>query len=234
MRSSVTTSEKLHILIVGGGIAGLTLAFLLEQSGSYCVEIIERAVARASLGSGITITLNGMKLLHDMGLGNQVEERGLAMKDIKITDAANCLLSCFNVEQYEASFAKTITIHRSDLHDILSNSLTKTPIFFNTTFSSIEDQGKKVKVTFSDGRVSFYDLVVGCDGLHSSVRQTLFTNIKQRYSGYACWRFVCNGTGLNHSADTLTEMWGKGKRFGMVPLYGDRIHCFASVNTSTP
>jgi 2-polyprenyl-6-methoxyphenol hydroxylase-like FAD-dependent oxidoreductase len=225
--------KQTNVLIVGGGIAGLTVAFLLEQQG-YNTEIVERAAEWKPCGGGITLMLNGMKMLHELGVGEQVEAKGQAIRQVKITDAHNHLLSCFNVEQYATTVAKTVTIHRTDLHEILKNKLTTTQVYFNTTMNCIEEQAEKVKVIFSDGRICFYDLVVGCDGMYSDVRKLLFKSTQLKYAGYACWRFVCNMDDYSYEEDTLTEMWGEGKRFGIVPLTGKRVHCFASVNTSTP
>lgn len=232
MQESAQQNKPLNVLIIGGGIAGLVLAYLLEQLG-YCGEIVERVADWKSLGGGITLTLNGMKLLNKIGVGKEIEDKGLFIKHIKITNADNCLLSNFNVEQYAELVAKTITIHRTELHEILRNKLTKTQVRFNITFSSIEEAGEKTKVIFTDGRTGFYDLVVGCDGMYSSVRRALFKDVKLYNSGYSCWRFVCKAHDLPYPADTLTEMWGKGKRFGIVPLSDNRIHCFACINTGT-
>lgn len=222
-----------HILIVGAGIAGLTTAFLLQQLG-YNIEIIEKASAWNAEGGAITLMPNGMRLLHEIGVGNHLEEKGNTIKQIKITDVDNRLLSCFNVEQYATPVAKTITIHRSILHETLRTKLIKTPVHFNTTLTSVEEQGEKVKITFFDKRICFYDLVIGCDGMYSSVRQALFQNNQLNYAGYICWRFICNTDHFFYEDDTLTEMWGQGKRVGIVPLRDKKIHCFASINTNKP
>lgn len=227
------TSPRMDVLIAGGGIAGLTVAFLLEQEG-YNTTIVERASAWKPAGGGITLMLNGMKMLNEIGVGKQVEAKGQTIKQVKITDAQDHLLSCLNVEQYATTVAKTVTIHRNDLHEILRNKLTSTPVYFNTTISSIEEQTEKVKIVFSDGRVCYYDLVVGCDGIHSDIRKVLFKGTQLKYAGYTCWRFVCNMDDFSYEEDTLTEMWGEGKRFGIVPLTDKRVHCFASINTSKP
>ena len=221
------------VLIIGSGIAGLCLAFLLEQMGVYA-EIVERATECKPVGGGITLTLNGMKLLNKMGLDLLVEEKGLVINSIKITNALNHTLSIFDVAQYADSFAKTVTIHRAELHQVLINKLSNTTINYNTTFSTIEQVGEKVKVVFSNGRVGCYDLVVGCDGMHSSLRKYLFEKHKVNYAGYACWRFVCDAIGIEYPKDELTEMWGNGKRFGIVPLKNNLVHCFASFNTRHP
>jgi 2-polyprenyl-6-methoxyphenol hydroxylase-like FAD-dependent oxidoreductase len=223
-----------RVLIVGGGIAGLILAQLLERSDRFSVEIIERCPGWKSLGGGITLTLNGMKLLYDIGIGKTVEDRGVTIKRIDVTNSRDGLLSSFNLEPYENAFAKTLTILRADLHDILREGLTRTSVFFNTTFIKISEEETQSLVVFSDGRSGRYDLIVGCDGMYSSLRQSFFADSRLRYSGYVCWRFVCDANDIDYSGDCLKEMWGKGKRFGIVPVNGNRIHNFACINSGTP
>ena len=72
--------------------------------------------------------------------------------------------------------------------------------------------------------------MVGCDGINSSVRKLVFGPKKTSYAGYSSWRFVAHN--ISHvDYGIMTEMWGKGKRFGIVPLSKNRVHCFASLNS---
>lgn len=219
---------KLNVLIVGGGIAGLTMAILLRKKNIHA-ELIERCGAWKPVGGGITLTLNGVKLLADIGLLPEIEKHSCVIKNINIANRHNRMLSTFNVHKYAGSFAKTLTIARSDLHEVLLKNANGTVIHLDRCFQHMEHINGKVKVTFNNGPEQYYDLVIGCDGIHSSVREKMFAGAKLKYSGYACWRFVVdNTTGISN--ETLTEMWGKGKRFGIVPLPGNKVHCFASVN----
>ena len=92
----------------------------------------------------------------------------------------------------------------------------------------LEQSPEGVKVTFASGCQERYSLVVGADGLNSSVRSMLSaTEPIKAYSGYTCWRFVGkNPTKLRH----IIEMWGRGKRVGLVPLRDGGIYVFLVAN----
>ncbi len=221
-------SKPLHVLIVGGGIAGVMLALLSERK-SFKVTIIERSKEWKPVGGAITLTLNGVRLLKEIGLLDEIELRSNEIRNINIADEQGKILSSFNLDEY-AGYAKTLTILRHGLHDILLSHLRETTVHLNTIFTSIENARDKVKVVLNNGSTEYYDLVVGCDGINSSVRKAVFGKRANKYAGYSSWRFIANNI-QEMDNTTITEMWGNGKRFGIVPLSRNSVHCFASVNT---
>ena len=222
------TSSALSILIVGGGIAGLSMALFLERIGLRA-EIAERAGEPNGHGGGITLTLNGVRILNELGLGALLEAKGTAINTIDIADRNDRKLTSFDLRQYNRRYAQTMSIHRSSLHKLLSEGLTSTNLRFNTSITSIQNEEGKVKATFNSERSEYYDLAIGCDGMNSSLREYIFNRAYVKYAGYACWRFVAEDC-EEVATSAIKEMWGRGKRFGIVPLSNNRIHCFASVN----
>jgi 2-polyprenyl-6-methoxyphenol hydroxylase-like FAD-dependent oxidoreductase len=86
-----------------------------------------------------------------------------------------------------------------------------------------------VRVVRSDGVEQTVDLVVGADGIRSTVRGQVpgTADAAIRYAGYTCWRTVVDDRiGL----DAAVEMWGRGARVGLVPLAGARIYAFLVAN----
>ncbi len=225
-----THSAPPRVLIVGGGIAGIVSAILLEQQG-FETTLIEQRPDWKPVGGGITLTMNGARVLQRLGLMADIRQHANAIRNINITGQDGRLLSSFGLEEYTASYAGTYTILRSALHRILISRLRHTEVLLGTTFEQIGHAAGGVEVALENGTTDRYDLVIGCDGIHSAVRAKLFPNARSRFSGYASWRFVVSGVGgICH--DTLTEMWGYGKRFGIVPLGDNTVHCFAAANTS--
>lgn len=218
-----------HVLIIGGGISGILLAILLER-GNYDVTIVERNTDRRPAGGGITLTLNGIHALRSLGLLDDVMLYGNEILTINIADAGGVALSSFDLSSYAATYAPTLTILRTDLHNVLFAHLQRTRLYMGVTYRNIAEHEKGVEVVLTNGHTGVYDLVVGCDGIHSSLRQHLFPGSDTAYAGYSCWRFVVNNAPcVDHTV--ITEMWGRGKRFGIVPLGNGRVHCFASTNT---
>jgi 2-polyprenyl-6-methoxyphenol hydroxylase-like FAD-dependent oxidoreductase len=219
----------LDILVVGGGIAGIVLAVLLERKG-HTVTIIEKSSEWKPVGGGITLTLNGVKVLEKLDLAKEIELRANQINKINIVNQGGKILSSFCLDAYTEEYARTFTILRSDLHKLLEGHLQKTQIHLKTNFTSIENVGEKVRVVWSNGVTKYYDLVAGCDGINSAVRRHLFNIHENKYAGYAAWRFLVHDFQVKE-AGTITELWGNGKRFGIVPLRNNTVHCFASANT---
>lgn len=225
--------SPLRVLIAGGGISGITLAALLERQG-HSIDLIERGETWNSGGGGITLTLNGMKLLNEIGIGHSIESVGNPINKIKITDSNDKLLSVFDLSNYSADYAKTVTIQRKELHKLLAGMLQQTNVLFGKTCNTIHRSDTDMHVHFNDGSYADYDLIAGCDGMYSAVRNSYFKEQNIDYAGYVCWRFVVNTSEELQHIDSLKEMWGRGRRFGIVPLNKNQFHCFASLSTDRP
>lgn len=215
-----------EILIVGGGIAGLATAAGLSRAGIPC-EIVERADAWAPVGAGIVLGVNAMRVMRGLGLDEAVTARGARLARGAITDAHARPLGTTDFSLLGDEFGPTIALHRADLHEVLRGAAPDVPVSLGTTIDSLEPHEKHVDVRLSDGRERRYGLVIGADGLRSRVRALLFGDDRIRYAGYTCWRFAVQAP-LAHVE--LREMWGRGRRFGVVPLGHGRVYCFAVAN----
>jgi 2-polyprenyl-6-methoxyphenol hydroxylase-like FAD-dependent oxidoreductase len=89
-------------------------------------------------------------------------------------------------------------------------------------------KASKVNVVFGDGSSNTYDLVVGADGIHSSLRQMVFGGPRPRHVGQVNWRFVLDYTGPK---DTWTVMLGRRRAFLQVPIGPNRLYCYADLAT---
>ncbi len=216
----------MRILIVGGGIGGLTLAAALKVRNIQA-DLVERAAAWMPIGAGIVLGLNAMKVLGRIGVGSSVARRGIEVGVARITDARGENLSSLDFATLPNDVGRAIALHRASLHDGLLTGVDPASIRLNTTVKAIEQNDARVSVQLSDGTMHDYDAVIGADGIRSVVRWLTFGESPLQYSGYTCWRFVARGEFKN--ADTW-EMWGRGRRFGVVPLGGDKVYCFGTLN----
>jgi 2-polyprenyl-6-methoxyphenol hydroxylase-like FAD-dependent oxidoreductase len=96
--------------------------------------------------------------------------------------------------------------------------------------TGLED-GREPRVTCSDGLSETYDVVVGADGVHSTIRRLALGGPPARYVGQACWRFVADGF---PDLSDWTVMLGRGRAFLTVALGQGVVYCYADVNTSDP
>lgn len=222
--------DAARILIVGGGIGGLTLAAALGRRGLGC-DLIERTAAWAPVGAGITLGVNATGILERLGLIEGAIEASRPIARGSITNAAGRPLSDAELGDAFKDIGISLAIHRADLHAVLVSGCGGASIHMGTTLDSLQAEASgrgPVQVRFSDGTAGEYDLVVGADGIRSQVRELAFGPVRTRYSGYACWRFMVRA---RVEPPGVYEMWGRGKRVGVVPLAGDSVYAFATINT---
>jgi len=123
-----------------------------------------------------------------------------------------------------------IAIHRHALHNCLIDGLPKDSMLLETSIQSFTPAAQGVVVTLSNGSTAHYSLLVGADGLRSDIRQRMFPNIQTRYSGYTCWRTICNSSPTQKNV--AVEMLGRGRRLGIVPIGQNQTYVFATLNTT--
>src|SRR5690349_16171765 len=107
-----------RILIVGGGIAGLTLATALHHQG-FKPELIERSSTWQATGGGIAVQPNGMRVLHALGLGEAVERAGTAIRRWDMCDQQGEVLCSTDLEELWGEVGAFIAIARTRLQQVL-------------------------------------------------------------------------------------------------------------------
>jgi 2-polyprenyl-6-methoxyphenol hydroxylase-like FAD-dependent oxidoreductase len=215
-----------RVLVVGGGISGLAMARGLTRAGISCV-VVERSKEWQPAGAGIILSVNAMAALDRLGLAKPLEDRGFRLGRGAITTADGRELSVMDFGTLEAKFGPTLSIHRAALHAVLLEGASEAEILLDTSIESITEQSNGVNVRLSNGQQDRFDLVVGADGIGSRVRELCFGEVQTAYSGYTCWRFVVEA---DLTQSTMCEMWGRGKRFGVVPMGEDQFYIYAVAN----
>jgi 2-polyprenyl-6-methoxyphenol hydroxylase-like FAD-dependent oxidoreductase len=218
-----------RILIVGGGIAGLTVARALHRMG-FQAELVERSPVWQATGAAIQLHANGMRILHTLGLGEEVEQAGLVIRHWLFCEQDGEVLVDLDLEDLWGEVAPfpDIAINRPRLQQILLAGAAAVPCRLETAVVSLRQDEQRVQVSFSDGTSSDYDLVVGADGISSTVRQLLMGTVQLGYTGAMYWRSL-----VPMSPPDLTNfrwMLGDGCSFGITPLFdGPPTNVFGEV-----
>lgn len=217
------------ILIAGGGIGGLTLGIALRKAG-FSVRVFERAATLRPVGAGITMQTNAMLAFRTIGLDAAVAAAGHAMQRGAILDHRGRPLGTLLVsEMAEELGAPMVAIHRSRLQEVLQAALGPESLVTGVKVVGFREEPEGIRVQLSDGSEARGELLVGADGLRSTVRAQLLNDGEPRYAGYTSWRGVCEVAGLADPSST-SESWGPGLRFGIVPISPERTYWFATAN----
>ncbi|MFC4637908.1 FAD-dependent monooxygenase [Deinococcus hohokamensis] len=208
------------VLIVGAGIGGLGLAQALSRAGVR-VQVIEKVTSLRPVGAGLILSGNALRVMQRLGLFEAVMQVGQPLVSACLTDAAGRNLQSMS---YEAS-GGAVALHRAELQAVLAQGLPE-QVRFATTLQALRQTPEGVDVTLSDGSEHQFGAVVGADGLHSAVRHLVFGDVPKQYAGYTSWRFVLSTPGPQHAL----EMWGRGRRLGLVPLSGGQTYGYVTAN----
>lgn len=216
-----------NVVIAGAGIGGLTLAVALQRRGVR-VRVFERANQLTAAGAGIGLPANGVKALQTLGLGDGVMRAGMVVERAVILNSRGRQLGpeVDLTEVYRAMGASLVALHRGRLHAVLLDAVGADAVVTAAPVTSFEQDSRSVQVTLAHGQRVATELLVGADGLHSSVRTQLMATAAPIYSGYTSWRGVTPSNTVALPSRT-SESWGRGERFGIVPIGFGEIYWFA-------
>ena len=219
-------AEVEKVLIVGGGIAGLTLARALRRQ-RFRVELVERSTTWRAEGGGIMVHANGIRMLRSLDLDAAVERAGTRVRLWRFCDQAGETLCENDLEALWGDVGPCIGIERTRLQQALVAGIDDMPCRLGTSISSLTQRDGHVSVVFTDGSSGTYDLVVGADGISSTVRTLKLSTTLPVYTGAMAWRSVApiRPRGLA----SLQFLLGEGRFFGLCPVGDGRTYGFGNI-----
>ena len=217
----------MDVLIVGAGIAGLALARALRQR-AITAEVVERTTEWETGGAGLYLPGNSVRALGELGIWDAVAGRANPIVRQRVLDHRGRLLVDIDVRSYWEGVGGCVAIPRAALHSALRTGTVGTQVRLGISVTGLDDAASRTRVRFSDSSSSEYDLVVGADGVHSTIRSLAFGG-PARYVGRASWRFIAEGF---PEIGDWTVMLGRGRAFLTVALGGGGVYCYADVNSS--
>ena len=198
------------ILIVGAGIAGLSLARQLKKL-AVPFTLIEKRSELTIEGAGIALPANAVKALRHIGIGKELDKLAHQVEEIIYAKSSGQILSRASLLTAPLNLDRFVALPRYRLLEILQHGL-DVPIQFNTTL----DQLKDVEDTYST--------IVAADGIHSQVRQSAFGNIELIDFGVTTWRWICEYP----TADLQpTYMFGRQDLLMAYPMGKNSVYCYA-------
>ncbi len=202
---------SLHIGIVGGGVGGMAAAIALLKNG-HSVVIFEQTSRFGRVGADVNLTPNAVRALDGLGVGDALRETA-ARPTHRISRTWDTGAETSRLEmagEAENRYgAPQLTIHRADLLAALEQRLHDGVIHLSKRVTGVRQDARSAFVTLEDGSEEKFDAVIGCDGIHSIVRTTLFGPESPRFMGLVSYRAVVPRSSLSiPNLDTFTKWWG--------------------------
>lgn len=218
--------SETRVLVVGAGLAGLAAARTLTRAG-FSVEVVERQPAWDEAGTGIYLPGNASRALRALGLEADVVERGVVISRQRISDDRGRLLVEVDLPQVWDGVGPCLALARADLHAVLLDGAGDVPLRMEASVGGLRELDEGVSVEFGDGTTGDYDLVVGADGIHSTVRRLTFGDeATARPVGQEGWRFV---TACPPGITTWSVLLGDRTAFLTIPIGNGLVYCYCDV-----
>lgn len=179
------------ILVIGGGIGGLTAAIALRQHG-HSVTVIERDPNWSVYGVGIIQQGNVLRAMQHLGLLDDYLSASVGFDAVAVHAPNGTMVARVPSPRLVEGCPANVGIGRRALHKVLGDRAqgAGAQIRLGLTADALADDGSGVDATFSDGTSQRFDLVIGADGVHSQTRTMLFpAGEKPQFTGQAVWRY---------------------------------------------
>jgi 2-polyprenyl-6-methoxyphenol hydroxylase-like FAD-dependent oxidoreductase len=237
----------MDISILGAGIAGIATAIALKEAGYEC-SIYERHDRCTDIGAGIVLWPNASFVLHSLGLLDVIKESSGLVSSMNRLSSSGESLGELDVEQLNREMGyESYSILRKDLLSILTSRAHELniPLLYNHSITSLSDNEDTVTVKFDNGKEISPDVIIGADGrMNSPCRAYVHGENSPKFQGFINWIGVWENCEEPLSKDLLSKIsvsdyWGVGTRFGIVPIDDKKLYwaggvCADTVGTKDP
>jgi salicylate hydroxylase len=180
----------LTIAVIGAGLGGLTAAVALHRSG-FDVRVYEQAPALTEVGGGINMGPNAARVLYRLGLGGALDReavRPLSTHQRRWQDGRTLQRAPLNPRCEELYGAPHLTVHRADLLAIIASGFPADRVHLGHRLVGLEDTGDHVAAWFENSARITAEVLVGADGINSTVRTALLGEEAPRFAGCVAYR----------------------------------------------
>ena len=213
------------VLIVGGGVGGMSLAICLARQ-QRAVELIDLDPDWRAVGAGLSLNNASLRAFDRVGVLDRIRAHGDVHAGMKLHTVAGQPVGAPSPASGGGLAAESGGILRPVLHKILSDATRRSGIVveLGVTVSTLTQRPDTVEATLSNGRTRRYDLVVGADGLRSKVRDLIFPDApKPQFTGQGCWRAVFPRPVDLNSSEMFLDPYNKA---GLNPVSRDEMYMF--------
>ena len=190
-----------NIIIVGGGIGGLSAALALHQHGFHCAIVEQLPALDDELGAGIQISPNAMRVLSALGLSEKLQQVAFEPDEAVLRDYKSgkpemtMMLKGFCEQRYGMKY---LHLHRADLLGVLADAVRSRgiKIHLGARARAYEQDDNSITLKLENGATLQADLIIGADGIHSTIIHSAnsagnsggFALLPARFTGQVAWR----------------------------------------------
>ncbi|WJY37059.1 NAD(P)/FAD-dependent oxidoreductase [Streptomyces sp. P9-2B-2] len=220
-----------HILVIGGGIAGTATALALHKAG-FDVTVHEAHPDTAEdIGAFLTLASNGMRALAELDASHVVTALGFPLRSMRVLDAQGGEMAQVPLGEADDELLRYRCLRRGELSAALQAEAVRRGIGLThgARLVSVENGPDEVTARFADGSVSTGDLLVGADGLRSTVRQSIAPGVEPVYAGQSVYYGYTRSAPVAEDTGHITMVRGSSAAFGYAVSPDGEAYWFARV-----
>ena len=165
--------KHIKILVIGVGIAGPAICYWLRRFG-FSPVLIEKSAALRKGGQALDVRGIATHIAREMGIYDQICDMRTRIECGRFVDVTGKVLHEEHGDKFGYRQDDEVEILRGDLIEILMKTIADVPCFFNQSIASMQQNDTSITVSFNDGRVENYEMVIAADGIHSATRRMIF------------------------------------------------------------
>lgn len=224
------------ILIAGAGIGGLATAIALVQAG-FRVEVYEQAEQLNEVGAGLQVSANAVRVLYELGVGEQARDLACQAegKEIRLWNTGDrWKLFDLGAESVDLYGFPYLLMHRADLHNLLMRRFQEVApgaLHLGRRCVGASQDADGVALHLDDGDTATGAVLIGADGVHSSIRNQLHGQGAPQWAGCVAWRGTIEVSRLpSHMVRNVATNWvGKGAHVVHYPVRQGKLFNFVGV-----
>ena len=230
-------ARPLSVAVIGAGMGGLATAAALRRVG-VDVTVYEQATQFARVGAGIQIGCNAMRVLRELGLeqrlrGGSFYPRSWNNRDWQTGEVKFDMIFGESAEQKFG--APYLLAHRGDLHSALASAVPEDCVRLGHKLTGLDQTNDGVRLGFANGTTAVADAVVAADGVHSTVRDMLFSTAPVKFTGRIAYRTTYPAALLGgERIDDCTKWWGEDRHIVIYYVKPDRSEVYLVTSQPEP